>query len=91
MDCYHFNPNDIAPLFVLIFVALVMLFYLVVLLIKTWINCMIFHKAGYKWAWGLLTLVPIANIILPFVLELSIRPCAKSIAGLKRAAKTQTT
>ncbi|MGB7581834.1 MAG: hypothetical protein WBL85_05230 [Sedimentisphaerales bacterium] len=91
MHCTNMNPNDVLPFFVITFVALALLLSLVVLLVKTWINCMIFHKAGYGWAWGLLTLVPIANIILPFVLALGDWPVRKELRRLKDAAKTQAT
>ena len=91
MHCTNMNPNDVLPVFVVTFVALAMLLSLIVLLVKTWINCMIFHKAGYGWAWGLLTLVPIANIILPFVLALGDWPVRKELRRLKDAAKTQAT
>ncbi|MGD0573068.1 MAG: hypothetical protein ABSB11_08625 [Sedimentisphaerales bacterium] len=91
MHCTNMNPNDVLPFFVITFVAMALLLSLVVLLVKTWINCMIFHKAGYGWAWGLLTLVPIANIILPFVLALGDWPVRKELRRLKDAAKTQAT
>lgn len=90
MDRCAFNPNDIAPLVVLIFVAISLVICLIVKLVKTWINCMIFYKAGYHWAWGLLTLVPIADIIIPFVLALGDWPVRKELRLLKDAAKTQT-
>jgi hypothetical protein len=90
MDCYHFNPNDIAPVVVLTFVAGALVICLIAKLVKTWINCMIFHKAGYNWAWGLLTLVPIANIIIPFVFALGDWPVRKELRRLKDTAKTQT-
>ncbi|MGA2070646.1 MAG: hypothetical protein ABSG97_04790 [Sedimentisphaerales bacterium] len=89
MRCCAMNPNDVFPVFVLTFVALALFISLIMLLVKTWINCMIFHKAGYHWAWGLLTLVPIANIILPFVLALGDWPIRKELRRLKDAAKTQ--
>jgi uncharacterized membrane protein YhaH (DUF805 family) len=85
------NPNDMLPVFIVTIVALAVLLSLIMLLVKTWINCMIFHKAGYRWAWGLLTLVPIANIILPFVLALGDWPVRKELRRLKDAARTQTT
>ncbi len=91
MHCTNMNPNNVLPFFVITFVAMALLLSLVVLLVKTWINCMIFHKAGYGWAWGLLTLVPIANIILPFVLALGDWPVRKELRRLKDAAKTQAT
>jgi hypothetical protein len=85
------NPNDMLPVFIVTIVALAVLLSLIMLLVKTWVNCMIFHKAGYRWAWGLLTLVPIANIILPFVLALGDWPVRKELRRLKDAARTQTT
>jgi hypothetical protein len=75
----------------IVIASLVVLLCLVVALIKTWINCMIFHKAGYNWAWGLFTLVPIANIVLPFVLALGDWPIRRELRRLKDAAKTQAT
>lgn len=91
MHCCVMNPNDGLSFLLVTIVALAILLSLVVLLVKTWINCMIFHKAGYGWAWGLLTLVPVANIILPFVLALGDWPVRKELRRLKEAAKTQAT
>jgi hypothetical protein len=89
MNCTNF-PHDGGGVAVFLFiVALVALISLIAALVKTWINCMIFHKAGYHWVWGLLTLVPIANIILPFVLALGDWPIRKELRRLKDAAKTQ--
>jgi hypothetical protein len=51
----------------------------------------VFRKAGYSWAWGLLTLVPIANIILPFALAFGDWPVNRELRRLKDAAKTQAT
>jgi MFS family permease len=84
MDCSNFNPHDVAPLFILTFVAFVILIALIAAIIKTWIYCMVFHKAGYGWAWGLLILVPIANIIIPFVLALGDWPVRKELRLLKQ-------
>ena len=78
MHCTNVPPNDVLAVFIVTAVALAILLSLIVALVKTWINCMIFRKAGYRWAWGLLTLVPIANIILPFVLA--------SLADTQRAS-----
>jgi len=90
MYCTNMTPNCPLPVFIVI-AALALFLCMVAALIKTWINCMIFHKAGYCWAWGLLTLVPIANIILPFVLALGDWPVRKELRRLKDAAKTQAT
>ncbi len=91
MCCTNVPPNDVLAVFIVTVVALATLISLIAVLVKTWINCMIFHKAGYRWAWGLLTLVPIANIILSFVLALGDWPIRKELRRMKDAAKTQTT
>jgi hypothetical protein len=91
MHCANMNPNDIVPVFIVIIVAMAILLSLIVALVKTWINCMIFRKAGYSWVWGLLTLVPIANIILPFVLALGDWPIRKELRRLKDAAAKPST
>lgn len=79
-------PCDVAPVFIVMFVALVLMMVLVVVIVKTWIYCRVFSKAGYGWAWGLLTLVPIANIIMPFVLALGDWPVQKELRQLKQQA-----
>jgi hypothetical protein len=84
MYCADFNPNDIAPCFILAFVAVALMIALIAAIIKTWIYCMVFHKAGYGWAWGLLILVPIANIIIPFVLALGDWPVRRELRLLKQ-------
>jgi hypothetical protein len=89
MHCANINSNDMLPVFIVTVVALAILLSIIIALVKTWINCVIFHKAGYSWAWGLLTLVPIANIILPFVLALGDWPISKELRRLKETAKTQ--
>ena len=63
-------------MFGVFFVALALL---VIVPIKLLISCMIFHKAGYSWALGLLMLVPIANVILLFVLAFGDWPIRREL------------
>ncbi|MBW7988490.1 MAG: hypothetical protein FVQ84_00480 [Planctomycetes bacterium] len=58
--------------------------FLIVLIIKALIYCKIFSKAGYCWALGLLMFVPIANIIMPFVLAFGDWPIQKELRVLKQ-------
>jgi hypothetical protein len=76
--------SEAAPVFVMIFVALVILTCLIVAVIKVLIFCKIFSKAGYCWALGLLMFVPIANIIMPFVLAFGDWPIQKEMRLLKQ-------
>ena len=68
-----------------------MMFALIVVIIKTWFYCMVFHKAGYSWAWGLLAIVPIANIIIPFVLALGDWPVRRELRLLKQQVTVSKT
>jgi len=79
----HHCP-DAFPIFVGILIAFAILMGLIVLVITILIYCRIFSKAGYCWALGLLMLVPIANIIMPFVLAFGDRPILKELRLLKQ-------
>jgi hypothetical protein len=83
MDCLlaqHAVPVAL-PLIVICIIALALL---VVVPIKLLISCMIFHKAGYSWALGLLMLIPIANLILIFVLAFGDWPVRRELRQLKQ-------
>ncbi|HUU17992.1 MAG TPA: hypothetical protein VMW72_12640 [Sedimentisphaerales bacterium] len=75
---------EVGPVFVVIFAIFAILFALIVVIIKVLIFCKIFSKAGYSWALGLLMLVPIANIIMPFVLAFADWPIQKEMRLLKQ-------
>ena len=57
---------------------------LLIVPLKLLIACMIFYKAGYSWALGLLMLVPIANIIMIFVLAFGDWPVRRELRQLKQ-------
>ena len=57
---------------------------LIVTILMVWVYCRIFSKAGFSWALGLLMFVPIANIIMPFVLAFSDWPVHKELRTLKQ-------
>ena len=72
------------PLFVILLVMFLTFVCLVVIAIKLLIYCKLFSKAGYSWALGLLLLVPIANIIMPFFLAFADWPVCKELRRLKQ-------
>ena len=72
------------PVFNVILIAFAILMGLIVVIIKVLIYCKIFSKAGYCWALGLLMLVPIANIIMPFVLAFGDWPIQKELRLLRQ-------
>jgi hypothetical protein len=55
----------------------------IVLIIAIIIWCRIFAKTGYGWAFGLLMFVPIANIIMYFVLAFGDWPIQKEVRELR--------
>jgi hypothetical protein len=75
---------DAAAVIIAICAIFAILFALIVVIIKVLIFCKIFSKAGYSWALGLLMLVPIANIIMPFVLAFADWPIQKELRLLKQ-------
>ena len=85
MECALFQDfPDAVPVIIAIFAIFGILFALIVVIIKVLIFCKIFSKAGYSWALGLLMLVPIANIIMPFVLAFADWPIQKELRLLKQ-------
>jgi len=75
---------DVGHVIIAIFAVFGILFALIVVIIKVLIFCKIFSKAGYSWALGLLMLVPIANIIMPFILAFADWPIQKEMRLLKQ-------
>ncbi len=78
------HGTEAATVFVVILGAFGILIGLIVAIITPLIFCKIFSKAGYCWALGLLMLVPIANIIMPFVLAFGNWPIQKELRSLKQ-------
>lgn len=57
---------------------------LTVTVIKVFSFCRIFSKAGYSWAFGLLMLLPLAEIVIPLVLALIEWPVCKELRLFKQ-------
>ena len=76
--------NDEMAAFTAIFIALIVLFAVIIKILIVWIFCRIFSKAGFSWALGLLMLVPIANIVMPLILAFSEWPIQKELRELKQ-------
>lgn len=68
-----------------ILIIIVALFFgVVAAAVQVYAFCMIFRKAGYHWAMGLLTLVPFGGFIVPLVLALMDWPVSKDLRSLKQ-------
>lgn len=66
-------------IFILVFVLVINILYLVVM-------CKIFSKAGYHWALGLLTLVPVAGFFVPLYLAFAEWPIQKQLKAYRQQA-----
>lgn len=88
MECVYADPEQLlagaGSIVVLIVAIFLLLLLLAVIIIKAVIYCKIFHKAGYCWALGLLMLVPIACIIMPFVLAFGHWPIQRELEQLRQ-------
>jgi len=87
MECIAQAPvhhPDAGPIFIAMLIMFLISVALIITAIKILIICKIFSKAGYCWALGLLMLVPIANIVMAFVLAFADWPIQKELRLLKQ-------
>jgi hypothetical protein len=71
---------------VLVFAGAILIAVLVglaITILSVFAFCRIFSKAGFSWAFGLLILIPIANVIVPLILAFSDWPVLKELQALK--------
>jgi hypothetical protein len=85
MEC---DIQEVFPVFAGVFVLFAIFVALIVTVLMVWAYCRIFSKAGYCWALGLLMFVPIANIIMPFVLAFGDWPIQKELRMLREQPGT---
>ena len=78
---------NIAPVFSLIFFIFMIPVVMIVVAVKVLIFCRIFSKAGFSWALGLLILVPIANIVILFVLAFAEWPIQRELRSLRQQSQ----
>jgi len=81
------SGSDAARAIVPLVIMLALLFGFMVTVIKALICCKIFAKAGYCWAFGLLMLVPIADIIMAFILAFGDWPVQREVRLLRQQPK----
>ena len=78
------GPEAVAPVFAMIMLLVWLLIIVTSTVIGLIIWCKLFSKAGYHWALGLLILVPIANIVVPFYLAFADWPVLKELRQLRQ-------
>jgi uncharacterized membrane protein len=82
---------DMETVFGVLLILLGILVFLVATAITLLIWCKLFGKAGYSWALGLLMILPIVNIIMPFFLAFADWPIRKELRRLKQQQETPRT
>jgi len=78
---HHADAEPVLIAFAALFIALLILIS-VALTLLIW--CKLFSKAGYSWALGLLMLLPIVSIIMPFFLAFAEWPIRRELRQLKQ-------
>jgi len=74
-----------APVFLALLIMFGFLILLIITALLTMAFCKIFSKAGYSWALGLLMLVPVVGVIItPFILAFADWPIQKQLRKLKQ-------
>jgi hypothetical protein len=86
MESFSFAPAapQAAQGIGLAMIIFITLMALAVSAIKAIIFCKIFSKAGHPWALGLLMMVPIADVIMAFVLAFGTWPIERQLQTLQQ-------
>jgi hypothetical protein len=71
----------LAELILILFIAFIVLTFTA---IKVFSFCRIFSKAGYSWAFGLLMLLPLSEVVIPLILALIDWPVCKELRLFKQ-------
>ncbi len=71
----------LAELILIIFIVFIVLGFTA---IKVFSFCRIFSKAGYSWAFGLLMLLPLSEVVIPLILALIDWPVCKELRLFKQ-------
>ena len=77
------NGPDIAPAVGAMFMMFAIFVGLIFVVIEILAFCKIFSKAGYCWAFGLLTLVPFGTLIMILILAFADWPIHRELRTLK--------
>lgn len=75
-----FVPGPVESILIL-FVTFIVV---VLTAIKVFSFCKIFSKMGYSWAFGLLMLLPLSEVVIPLILALIDWPISKEFRLLKQ-------
>jgi hypothetical protein len=79
------NEPEVAAAFHAFFIVFVMCLIVLSWALSVLIFCRLFHKAGYHWALGFLSIVPVINFFVPFFLAFARWPIEKELQQLKQS------
>jgi hypothetical protein len=78
-----YPAGEIAPVIGMCFILFIGLTFTVLHVI---VFCMIYSRAGYPWAMGLLMLIPVVNFIMMLILAFSEWPIQRQLRQLQQTA-----
>lgn len=81
MNNFPHSPEAALPF---VFFGCYMFVILLITILTVIVFCRIFAKAGYHWALGLITLVPIGNIIMLLILAFSEWPIQRQLRAMQQ-------
>ncbi len=90
-DVFPMHGGEAAPVWAGCFMIFVILFALCITIVFMIAMCKIFAKAGYHWAMGLLTLVPVVGFFVPLYLAFSEWPIEKKLKACQQTSPGQPT
>ncbi len=76
--------NSAASMATMIAAGFAVLFAVAITILALVVYCKITAKAGYHWAWGLLMMVPIANLILLLYFAFAEWPIQRELRQLRQ-------
>jgi len=77
----HTHIAGPVELILILFIAFIVLAFTA---IKVFSFCRIFSKAGYSWAFGLLMLLPMSELVIPLILAFMDWPVCKELRLFKQ-------
>ena len=77
----QFEPN-VTPIFGVFCFTIPLV--LIIIAVQVLVFCKIFSKTGFSWALGLLMFIPIANIVMLFVLAFAEWPIQRELRSYKQ-------
>lgn len=88
-EMFPMHGGQTAPVWAGCFAIFIVLFALSINIIYLIAMCKIFSKAGYHWAMGLLTLIPVVQFFIPLFLAFGEWPIEKKLKACQQQTPSE--